>query len=147
MATSIFTANFGNLLSGNILLSNIVVTDTDVLNGIGSSIFDFITSGPFVLPETDGFGLSGVNFTSFAAGVVGPDVSQTVVFTYSVSSTTAASASALNASTSRARARTGVPPSMRRHARPAPRNAPSNMSRTWRVWAKTRALPTDPPRW
>jgi len=66
-----------------------VVTDTDVLNSSGSAIADFITSAPFVVADTDAAGLSGVNFTSFAAGVSGPNVSQTVVFTYSVSSTTA----------------------------------------------------------
>ena len=76
------TQNLGSLTVGYLSITNIVDTETDV-----GTVGGFLASGPFVLTDTDAFGLSGIDFTGFAADAAGPGSSETNVFTYSVGST------------------------------------------------------------
>ncbi len=76
------TQNLGNLSVGFLSITNIVDTETDI-----GTTTSFLASGPFVLTDTDAFGLSGVSFQAFSAGVSGASSSQINVFTYNVAST------------------------------------------------------------
>jgi hypothetical protein len=76
------TQNFGSLTVGFLSFTNIADTETDF--GVTTS---FLGSGPFLLTDTDIFGLSGIDFAAFSAGVSGANSLQTNVFTYSVHST------------------------------------------------------------
>ena len=78
------TQNLGSLSVGFLSITNIIDTETDT--GTTNS---FLASGPFVLTNTDIFGLSGVSFQAFGAGVSGPNSVETNVFTYKVASTSA----------------------------------------------------------
>ena len=49
------TQNLGNLSVGFLSITNIIDTETDTGNTTS-----FLASGPFVLTDTDAFGLSGV---------------------------------------------------------------------------------------
>lgn len=73
---------FANLSVANLAFTNIVVTETDV-----GTVLGFLASQPFEITNTDGFGLSGIQFAAFNAGVSGANASQTDVFTYVVTST------------------------------------------------------------
>ena len=75
------TQNLGSLAVGFLSITNIIDTETDT-----GTTTSFLGSGPFVLTDTDVFGLSGVSFQAFSAGVSGVGSMETNVFTYKVSS-------------------------------------------------------------
>ena len=78
------TQNFGSLTVGTLSFSNIIDTETDT-----GTTTSFLASGPVVVGNTDIYGLSGLDFAFFDAGVSGANSVETNVFTYNVTSTDA----------------------------------------------------------